>query len=572
MKITEKCLILCLKNQLENMRNAHLSVTPLLLMSSQSVSAAISDLILKENTSTISHESTDSNNSTDLDDLMSNNDAKNLEFMQIINDFGISCQAHEKLAAHLNNILGMPTKITYRVCTAYLGKELLKHFPSVEETVYDVCQNGCMMFNDGEVACEYCGEACYKSNKTDKDGILIAEKTMVQIPLDSQIALSLANSDTHINQSNTFSLVKNDVAISLSVNGFVPHNIPSSITILYATVLNLPPMVGYEKSQMLQIVMIPGPFTPLNFWSFLQPNLADLKVLQEEGIVVITLTLTIRAKVYVLVVTGDILAVAKLACHADHMSKKSFQNFDQTSLFSKGLVGQSPFSSLASFTGLLFFILDKMHGLCHGIGKQVWELIGGKLSRFPSLHCLYTGGRACKRYNCQESIAWTCASLQLTHELGVISRGTNLYKKSMYLEYLYWNDKIEITVFTIDQHLLQYYPIMISAFGSPCAYSTKSVKCAIGAYSCAIKSNSAIGINAGNIIVRLAYTRQLLTDSDGSKQRGVILQYKDMSADWPITSKGECAGADSDIEFWKPLEYETIDNSFENISCLPILI
>ncbi|OAD68714.1 hypothetical protein PHYBLDRAFT_150307 [Phycomyces blakesleeanus NRRL 1555(-)] len=45
-----------------------------------------------------------------------------------------------------------------------------------------------------------------------------------------------------------------------------------------------------------------------------------------------------------------------------------------------------------------------------------------------------------------------------------------------------------------------------------------------------------------------------------------------MSAGWPITSEGECAGADSDIEFWGPLGYKTIDDSFEDISCLLILI
>ncbi|OAD75376.1 hypothetical protein PHYBLDRAFT_143627 [Phycomyces blakesleeanus NRRL 1555(-)] len=116
----------------------------------------------------------------------------------------------------------------------------------------------------------------------------------------------------------------------------------------------------------------------------------------------------------------------------------------------------------------------------------------------------------------------------------------------MYLEDLYQNDKIEITVFTINQHLLQHYPNMIGAFGPPHAYSTRSVEHAIGKYSCAIKSNSAINMNAGN--------------------------YENMSAGWPITSKGKCACADSDIEFWGPLVYKTSDDSFEDISCLLILI
>ncbi|OAD72693.1 hypothetical protein PHYBLDRAFT_73098 [Phycomyces blakesleeanus NRRL 1555(-)] len=102
---------------------------------------------------------------------------------------------------------------------------------------------------------------------------------------------------------------------------------------------------------------------------------------------------------------------------------------------------------------------------------------------------------------------------------------------------------------------------MIGAFGSSRAYSTRSVECAIGKYFRTIKSNLAIGMNAGNVMVQLACTQQLLMDSEG-----------DMSAGWPITSKGEHAGADSDIKFWGHLEYKTINDSFKDISYLPILI
>ncbi|OAD71608.1 hypothetical protein PHYBLDRAFT_70060 [Phycomyces blakesleeanus NRRL 1555(-)] len=616
MKMAEKCLTLCLKNQLENMRNAHLSATPLLSMPSQSVSAAIPDLMLKENTSTISHESTDGNNSTDLDDPMrdidceseiesstsslifdfsqpspvpSNNDAKNLEFIKVINDFDISHQAHENLAAHLNSILGI-----------------------------------CMMFNDAEeVACKHCGEARYKSNKTDKDGIPIVKKTMVQIPLARQIVLSLANNGTRhemlyrhnheqkadgskadIFDGHAYQSIKhlfsgeNDAAISLSVDSFAPHNIP-------------------------------GPSAPLDFWSFLKPILADLKVLQEEGMVVVTPTLTIRAKVHVLVVTSDILEVAKLAYHTDTTmcTLESFQNFDPASLPSKGLVGQSSFSSLASFTGPLFLTLDKMHGLCHGIDKQVWGLIDGKYeikhslflpanvlkeigvamaaTRKTILTAFHGSWRNISKYSRYfKAVDWAdfllfivptlvakrvrdttarkallglvqACNLLMSWELSA-EKQTSIKRKlqlwNMYLEDLYWNDKIEIMVFTINQHLLQHYPVMISAFGPPCAYSTRSMERAIGKYSRAIKSNSAIGVNAGNIMVRLAHTRRLLTDSNGGKWRDVVLQYEDMSAGWPITSEGEHAGADSNIEFWRPLGYKTIDDSFKDISCLLILI
>ncbi|OAD74390.1 hypothetical protein PHYBLDRAFT_67681 [Phycomyces blakesleeanus NRRL 1555(-)] len=582
---------------LKAMMNSEVSEDDSSSESSQFMLPAIPSLMLEENTNIIRNEISDISNNTDLDEPMynieyesnmgesadmdgtesvtsplvfdfsqpspvpSNNDAKNLEFIRIINDFGISHQAHKKLAADLNSILGMSTEITYRVYIPYLSKELLKHFSGVEKTVYNVCQSRCMMFNEAEeVACKHCGEARYKSDKTDKDGMAIAGKTMVQISLARKIALSLANSGTRhkmlyrhnheqkadgskadIFDGHAYQSIKhllsseNNVAISLSVNGFVPHNVPGSITILHAIVLNLPPMVRYEKSRMLQIAMISDPSIPLDF---------------------------------------------------------CFQNFEPANLSSKGLVGQSPLSSLTSFTGLLFFTLDKMHGLCHGIGKQVWELIGGK---YGIKHSLFLPA------NVLNKIGVEMAATRKTALTAFHGSWRNVSKYSGYFKAVNWVNFLLFIVPTLVAEcvrdttarkallgLVQAYNLLMSwelsaeeqtsikryvyAFGPPRSYSTRSVERAIGKYSCAIKSNSAIGINAGNIMVWLAHTRRLLTDSEGGKQRGIVLQYEDMSAGWPITSKGECASAHSDIKFWGPLEYKTIVDSFEDISCLPILI
>ncbi|OAD68800.1 hypothetical protein PHYBLDRAFT_150389 [Phycomyces blakesleeanus NRRL 1555(-)] len=115
-----------------------------------------------------------------------------------------------------------------------------------------------------------------------------------------------------------------------------------------------------------------------------------------------------------------------------------------------------------------------------------------------------------------------------THELRVISGGTNLYKK--------------------------HYPAMIDAFGPPRAYSTRLLEKAIGECSQLIKGNSAIGANARNIMLRLAHTRRV--DSAG----------------WLITEKDEHVEVDSDIEFWGPLGCKTIHDSIEEISCLPVLL
>ncbi|OAD79363.1 hypothetical protein PHYBLDRAFT_58414 [Phycomyces blakesleeanus NRRL 1555(-)] len=61
----------------------------------------------------------------------STNDVKNLEFIQIVKEFGISCNAYEKIASHFNKILASSTS-TYRACISYLGKKLLKCFSRIK--------------------------------------------------------------------------------------------------------------------------------------------------------------------------------------------------------------------------------------------------------------------------------------------------------------------------------------------------------------------------------------------------------------------------------------------------------
>ncbi|OAD75359.1 hypothetical protein PHYBLDRAFT_64283 [Phycomyces blakesleeanus NRRL 1555(-)] len=358
--------------------------------------------------------------------------------------------------------------------------------------------------------------------------------------------------------------------------------------------------------------------------------------------------------------TGDIPALAKLACHADNTSKndchicnvvgqtpchgqyfrtlsgttirtvESFRSFNPDSVLCKGLKEQSPFASLMSFTGPFFFALDEMHGICHGIGKQVWGLVCRK---YGSKHPLFLSAGAQKKIDVaiegtRESIptsfhgAWrevarhaeyfravnwanfllfvvpTLVAERIHNQdaqkalLGLVQACTllmswelsaeeqtsikkNLIKWNSYLEGHFQNGKVGIEIFTINQHLLQHYPAMINAFGPPRAYSARSLERAIGEYSRSIKSNSAIGANAGNIMLRLACTR--CVDVNGAlvvKARATarILQYNDESAGWPMTEEGERVDIDSDIEFWGPLEYKTIHDSIEEISCLPVLL
>ncbi|OAD72657.1 hypothetical protein PHYBLDRAFT_73064 [Phycomyces blakesleeanus NRRL 1555(-)] len=352
-----------------------------------------------------------------------------------------------------------------------------------------------------------------------------------------------------------------------------------------------------------------------------------------------------RAKVHVLMATGDIPALAKLACHAGHTSKncchicnvvgqtaghgqyfrtlpgttirtiESFRSFNPDSVLCKGLKRQSPFASLMSFTGPFFFALDEIHGLCHRISKQVWGLVCGK---YGSKHPLFLSARAQKEIGAAiegtrgsiptsfHAVDWADFLLfvvptlvaEYVHDqdaqkalLGLVQACTllmswelsakeqtsikrNLIKWNSYLEDHFQNGKVGIEIFTIHQHLLHHYLAMIVVFGPPRAYSARSLERAIGEYFRLIKSNSAIGANAGNVMLRLAHTRYV--DVNGAlvvKARTIarILQYNDKSAGWPMTEKGERVGVDSDIEFWGPLGCRTIHDSIEEISCLPVL-
>ncbi|OAD79471.1 hypothetical protein PHYBLDRAFT_162541 [Phycomyces blakesleeanus NRRL 1555(-)] len=392
-------------------------------------------------------------------------DAKNLEFLKIIKDFGISRNAHEMIVKHFNSILETSTCITYRACTPHLGKKLLKRFSGVEETVHDICQRGCMLFTSPfQTECSNCGQS---------------------------------------------------------------RTLPST-------------------------------------------NIRTLE---------------------------------------------SFQNFSQASASSrKGLNEQSPLATLKVFSGPLFFALDEMHGLCHGISKQIWGLVSGT---YGTDHCfaLSSGvrkeiGTAMDVYKnpgsfkavdwadfllfvvptlvaerIGDATAWNAllglvqaCNLLMSWELSAEEQ-TSIKSKleiwNMYLESLLTSGKIKINIFTINQHLLQHYPLMIDTYGPPRAYSARSVEWAIGEYSRAIKSNSAINVNAGNIMLGLAQIQQaeagatvMITEARTARH----LQYEDSTAGWPLTDEGECVCAGSDIEFWGPLRNRTIRDSFEGISCLSKLL
>lgn len=73
---------------------------------------------------------------------------------------------------------------------------------------------------------------------------------------------------------------------------------------------------------MFQLAILPGPNTPEIVDSFLQPIVAELNDLSHHGLLVRRNGVEIcKAKVNLVIATGDIPAVAGLARHAGHMSQ-----------------------------------------------------------------------------------------------------------------------------------------------------------------------------------------------------------------------------------------------------------
>ncbi|OAD80876.1 hypothetical protein PHYBLDRAFT_138429 [Phycomyces blakesleeanus NRRL 1555(-)] len=69
--------------------------------------------------------------------IPNNDNVKNLEFIKIIKNFGISHEAHGMIACHFNKILETSNDITYRAYFSYLRDKLLERFFSCVLIVVD---------------------------------------------------------------------------------------------------------------------------------------------------------------------------------------------------------------------------------------------------------------------------------------------------------------------------------------------------------------------------------------------------------------------------------------------------
>ena len=69
---------------------------------------------------------------------------------------------------------------------------------------------------------------------------------------------------------------------------------------------------SFKKENLLLLAVIPGPKKPNHLYSFLQPLLSELMILQDSGMVVHTPDGEFKSKVHLLATGGDIPAIGEL--------------------------------------------------------------------------------------------------------------------------------------------------------------------------------------------------------------------------------------------------------------------
>jgi hypothetical protein len=215
-------------------------------------------------------------------------------------------------------------------------ESLMKRQTSLAAHSYDVCVNGCKLYNleDEQTSCIYCD-----SERFDVDSPEKSLSTMKMMSIGDIISRLLANPDTRAelkyrheydNRENAepnviadffdgeeYKAFKNnnnfqnehDVAVALFNDGFVTTNRGGRLfTMIHVVVLSYNPQLRYKEEYLIQLCILPGKKKPASFSSYLSVILAEMHYLSTYGMVVMTPdNQTIRSKVHCLAFGGDTL-------------------------------------------------------------------------------------------------------------------------------------------------------------------------------------------------------------------------------------------------------------------------
>ncbi|KAI8136648.1 hypothetical protein BJV82DRAFT_675807 [Fennellomyces sp. T-0311] len=267
----------------------------------------------------------------------------------------------------------------------------------------------------------------------------------------------------------------------------------------------------------------------------------------------------------------------------------------------KGLLFKSRFTELKSFKGVSFYGLDIMHLVGQGLAKHFWILVStnkyGATNRNPFFikplarrhigkamaelkrslpSSLTTCTTDISRKKLKKSIDWIdflrymvptilIEHIQNRHakeatkalsnifkmlfhrtitETSLRELNINVWKWLNYLRRQFEQGNIKETIFTITQHYLVHLVDMIRAMGPPRMYSAFAMERALGEVKKKVRSKSAQGTEAGNIMVKLAAKRhadqlkvpaekvkEVLTDSQASNAPEIWSPFWNSSVD-----------------------------------------
>lgn len=357
----------------------------------------------------------------DIDDSsMSKEFKKQMKFLTFAKSHGVSRNTVDNLSKIVNEMLSDRGDRELLLSHYKIRHQLFESMP-FEPTTYRACFDGCQSFADGAE------KPCLNKNPEPMPGreTSLQPQEFKYLPLIQQLAAMLSETETlkllrYPYSRNTDEDVMSDIFdgeicrkmktgkpkpnkltiyLGLYSDGFqVLNNQKHGLTLVHLVILNLPPLIRTEKKYMLQLFLAPGPKSPKDLFSYMEPVLEELKILENEGIKVANSDTVVNA--HLLFVGGDIPATTKMAGLKGHTSAHgckhctmlqtnwSFRNSGGSQLRSvesykatDDAIGQkhpTPFASLKRFHGTFFFPVDLMHLLGANIGPQIRNIMMSK--------------------------------------------------------------------------------------------------------------------------------------------------------------------------------------------------
>ncbi|PHZ07181.1 uncharacterized protein RHIMIDRAFT_242948, partial [Rhizopus microsporus ATCC 52813] len=237
----------------------------------------------------------------------------NIRLNNLLESYGASRELQRDVIRFINTVIRDKDRfdVNDRFHFPETTDNLMRSTLPIKAYNYDVCKNGCKMFeveNAEDTSCEYCGERRYEDEDL-KEPVASMKLLSVGDYVSNMLAKEdtrqmfkyRSTRDTEINvykdifDGDVYKDLVNkgffdgelDVALALFVDGFTTqHKGKRTMTIIHCVILNVDPSSRYTEEFTLQLGVIPGPKKPKDIDSFLQPIVKELKKLSTDGLAI----------------------------------------------------------------------------------------------------------------------------------------------------------------------------------------------------------------------------------------------------------------------------------------------